>query len=1754
MDMNGDALPDIVVSRPAVPHSIYLSRMDEEGVHTFDSPYDSAVAASSGFQLSSNLIQELDYNGDGFADLVNHIGGSVLLNKGGGDWEGAPLAIAPTAGVDAADLDDSDTVTAREGELQNIRYFDYDGDRLIDILKSTGVNTTVLQSLGDGAYTAAAGVENIGADFASDSDNLELADMNGDGLLDPVRIVAAGISYKRNLGRGRWDADWRFVGNSPVMNDAELPNTSLEDLNGDGIDDVVYVGATQLRYALNRNGDSFEAVQTIDTVGGAPLPLRDGSTSVLFADMNANGSNDVVWVDGDGNVTYLELFPVRPNLLSYVENGIGMVTEVTYGTAAKERARDQGVGWDYPVPSPMVVVDSIDTWALRPNAADEIHDVTTFEYRGGYYDGAERQWHGFEWVTTNRDGDDNQDASVISSRYDVGVPDGVPPVLAHGEPWNDRAPFAGTLLEQQIEGDAGPFARALARYAECDVDGVPTAGLDFPIQWVCTTESIQILQEARPPAEWVEKLVTRQFDGWGNLVRETQHGVTSIGGAGCGECTLPDGVYGAPCGAQCLGDELVAEMSWVLPPNNDGRWLFGLPVEERQYAEAGGRAAVTRIFYDGEAFVGLPAGEATHGLPTRVTTVVDADTTLDAARRKFDAHGNMVESIGPNGDIEGGHRELLEYSADGLNVLAERRDVTGPDGAYQLVREFTWEPLFGEVASSTRWSRAGAAAGALSEMAYDEHGRLVARIEPGGSAANPTEEHSFELGAPTSRVVVRARSSAGGPADVESVRCLDGLGRTLHSRTKIEEGRWLVSGDRVFNRRGKPIRDHVTYESDTGACVDDRPAGLPAQEYFYDAMAREVRVVRPDGDAPGGASERWVEFAPLATTVYSEDDTDTDSPHFDTPGTLRYDGLGRLIAAERLATPDGAPDVFGVTYDDLSLVRGLVDPLGNERVQRRDQLGRIVELTDADAGRLTFEYDAAGNLVRQTDAAGRVVRRSYDELSRKVEEWDEADREGTLAELFYDEHPDCGAMECGNGAGLTVGSRYQTPDLGEVVDAIGYDERGRPTFTRRTVRGKSFLSEMRLDNIGRLIGETFPDGREVEYTLDGGARVVAIPGFVDSIEHNERGFVSRYVLANGTVSELDVDERGETTGMRTTSGGAAVIELEIERNRVGNVTRVTDGASPAGFVGHDATISYDALGRMLSAALGDETIELGYDGADRILTKTSSESTSPAHIGDYRYDGNGPHAVTDAGGRAWGYDAAGYATERGADSFEWTHTGRLQSVARAGREVSRWTYDGSGSVLAQREGDALKLRMSPSFEIRDGVGRVIIRLDGRPIVEDESAAIASFMYPDDDGDGAITAADAWAQRSTTELKEMLRSSARRMVVEAGGDRSYLHNDHLGSTIAVTDADGEVRERLAYFPNGAVRDATAGQTEYGMYAGAAHDSTGLLLFRERTLAPEEGRWLSVDPGLLVVDDASLEVIVESFAGYAYAGNNPMSLVDHSGTMSWKDGATLGTAIVFGAASLALMAVAVGPGIVGEAFVAGWGGFVGAASGAFVAGVTEAKAQSVKYNKKVDSMSHLEAVQATVLAGALVFRSMVVGAATGFVAGAAGALTRIDVGATVTINSLRIASSGAVDIAEANGGVTWKKRGARVGLAVLGGAASLAVAYAAAVPVTALFAATLFSGAGYQILKEAAGAFASTELGGRLIADARALPGAAWSAVRKPDRWKRFKAWGSQKLSRKPPAAPPKPGGSSFGEVGGPTAVPAALRRRSTVGSK
>lgn len=150
----------------------------------------------------------------------------------------------------------------------------------------------------------------------------------------------------------------------------------------------------------------------------------------------------------------------------------------------------------------------------------------------------------------------------------------------------------------------------------------------------------------------------------------------------------------------------------------------------------------------------------------------------------------------------------------------------------------------------------------------------------------------------------------------------------------------------------------------------------------------------------------------------------------------------------------------------------------------------------------------------------------------------------------------------------------------------------------------------------------------------------------------------------------------------------------------------------------------------------------------------------------------------------------------------------------------------------------------------------------------------------------------------------------------GATPHFLHADSLGSTVAVTDANGDVEQTFAYDVFGELRKASGSGGITYTFNGEENDHDGLVYLRARYYEPTTGRFTSRDP---FPADA---VDTQTLHRYVYVKNNPTNYVDPSGEVEWRQLAVGTVKTILGALETVAGAVATvtGGGITGGGLAA------------------------------------------------------------------------------------------------------------------------------------------------------------------------------------------------------------------------------------------
>ncbi|KAF0247349.1 MAG: RHS repeat-associated core domain-containing protein [bacterium] len=186
-------------------------------------------------------------------------------------------------------------------------------------------------------------------------------------------------------------------------------------------------------------------------------------------------------------------------------------------------------------------------------------------------------------------------------------------------------------------------------------------------------------------------------------------------------------------------------------------------------------------------------------------------------------------------------------------------------------------------------------------------------------------------------------------------------------------------------------------------------------------------------------------------------------------------------------------------------------------------------------------------------------------------------------------------------------------------------------------------------------------------------------------------------------------------------------------------------------------------------------------------------------------------------------------------NYEWDHRGRLVKVILPNSETVEYTYD---SLERRTSSKSANLTTSYVYDEDD----VILDLvnDGNKL---------DYLY----GSG-IDEPIRYKQTTTQPL--------------------YFLQNHLGSTISLTEPSGNVVERLQYDSFGLTPSSYS--TRY-QYTGREKDEqTKLMYYRARWYDPEQGRFLTEDPIGFASGTTNF---------YSYAANNPLKFKDPSGEIIW-----------------------------------------------------------------------------------------------------------------------------------------------------------------------------------------------------------------------------------------------------------------------------
>ncbi len=1364
-------------------------------------------------------VQFLDMDGSGRADMMVGVGSNAL----NGFYENAGSEgfgqFVPRPRQERVNPPFSSN---------RLRLADVDGDGVVDAVYSEGRGLVTYRNAGRSGWVEPS--ISAAPDAVTLADPLTfLADMTGDGLPDLVRVRSGEISFWPALGQGRYGQAKTMQASPRLSGIHRVPEeVLLIDVDGDGCADLVRVGPSGIEIHMNQFGQGFAPPVSHSVI---PRPVRG---SVRPADFDGTGRFGLVYTTrrgtGIAHVHFHFAQALRPYTLHTIDNGMGLETEISYASMTEMalRDRDEGRLWKTSMPFPVWVVaatEERDAVRGRTSRAE-------YRYHDGHFDPLFRRFQGFANVDKLERGDDSRPDTLTQHRFlmNQAAEPGAPRVRAH----LDR--LLAEVKVFQLDGTVEEAQSMSSEETDYSVDVLETLADGTSRVFVAVQSSRRIYSERSADSRVEER--SYDYDAFGNVTRETTRGSGTRDGN-----PMPERRVETEIKYATNADQSIFQMAQTVKRNSGGAIIL----EQRK-------------LYDGE-----PLGQLSKGLCTREEHLALDDSAFDTHYAGMDkaalgyvdlpdADGTPAvfaldrqKTYAPNGNVltettGAGRTTVKTYDADQLHLVAEKVNGKATQRAP--------DPVHGKPTQLT------SAAGGVVRMAYDAFGRLRHFMFADDTSQTATRIIEYDDLAVPASMATSYRIDATLRTQTRTYH--DGKGKELQKRAERAPGDVVVSGWSVHNPFGNTKEE---YEPTLATTLDFSvpvTAGQPARRTRFDAMGRPIASLNYNG----GTSR--AQYTPFTITTWSANDEDPNHAEFDTPRVEEVDVWNFRTLIEDQG-PNGAVRVRFLTGDFGELLEQS-DDAGTIATYDYDRRGNRLMIDHRDAGRRDQWFDSHNDTVRTRDA------RANDVVA-------ERDPEGRVTRVLLN-GAEVESFTYGDDNANADG-RLTRANYAAGTQEFTYSDRGFLIGHQITVDGQDFEFSYALNDMGRQISMTYPDGTVLTRTYSANGMVTSIDGVIDQITYDARNLPTEVRYANGVVSTYVYEPGvGHLQSQQTTGPGGALIE--------------------------DVAYSYDALMRLIGrvdSGPDGESIDYEHDSLNQM---TKAEITSNGATETLAYTHANGFNLADIGGSGW---SLGYG--------DGTRPDRLTDVTRPGEAAVAVMHDANGNL--------------------EGLPDQSYRYNWKNQLEEVTLASGVVVNYDYDYRGnriRRTVTQGNISTSTIYLGRMVEITkgqvtrytlldGRRVAMDRQGARRWFHLDHVGSATRFTDEIGTVIAEIAYAPFGTER-RRSGNPPQRIFALHDYDEvTGLVYMGYRWFSPGAGRFLTPDPLYLHSPDRAGDAQV-MLRLYTYTGNCPGDQSDPDGLSFWSVfGAIVGVVVgvIVAVAIVAAFATGIGFGILAVAGLIG-----------------------------------------------------------------------------------------------------------------------------------------------------------------------------------------------------------------------------------------
>jgi RHS repeat-associated protein len=894
-------------------------------------------------------------------------------------------------------------------------------------------------------------------------------------------------------------------------------------------------------------------------------------------------------------------------------------------------------------------------------------------------------------------------------------------------------------------------------------------------------------------------------------------------------------------------------------PVDETNWLVGLvDVARVTKSQSGDAKVITReVAHTYEPVTGAPKSQTMQ--PNDATARMKLTTTFGRANNTFGLVDTKTTSwTDPFSGANQSTTETIGYDGNGrypttqTNALLHAKTLTYFEGTGAPMSATDPNGL------TVTWETDGFGRVTLEKNLADGNEVRTARKQCAGDTL---------CAAGTAMVTVVERFNGGVRTAVPQMSFVDTVGHVLRNASYGTDGILGTDGQ----ARVLPIMVDQYYGDHLGRLSRvDHPRFLGAAAFMakfmtYDDMNR-VTLTRTLDEA-GAAADTTTDYAGWKTTS-------TNARTF--KRIDERDALGRLVKVT-----DAKNGVTSFGYDAFSNLTKTTDPGNNNIDVTYDDLGRKIAMNDPDLGNITYLLDPRGLVRRQVTAnhaalAGysatapadptqdKAIRMEYDVLGRMTARY-----EPDLKSYWvFDKQPwaaTCqGSKSCGQLVEAYTGSSA-SPDYRRTQ---AYDSKGRPAQVKQYLHDAQYTSTPAYDIWSRPVSVTYQRGTDAAKVFDQ--------------RYDDFGQLAR--IERQGLKLWESKKRNAAGQLLSEALGNGLLQTQVFNNYTG---RLENATLASGSNGQRLTegYTYDKLGSVATrtwgwdTALASEMFE--YDELNRIKWSEVTGKTRQ----NFSYDAMG-NIKSKTGVGTYDYPTSGAGVVR-------PHA--VQRIVAANGVETNFTYDLNGN----RTGAQGRTETWTSFDMPNELSKTVggIAFTNKFIYGPEHQRTRQIKRENGVDKGMVIYAGAQEVEVTGSAVKVKTYWPMGLGVEidAGGTTAmyWSHKDNLGSPIALSDASGNLQERMAYDVWGKRRtldgapDASGTPTpdnidgvkdNRGFTGHEMLDQIDLVHMNGRVFDPFIGRFLSGD---IVVEDPANG---QAFNRYSYVLNNPTNLVDPSGYSS------------------------------------------------------------------------------------------------------------------------------------------------------------------------------------------------------------------------------------------------------------------------------